>query len=153
MFNSVFRWVVFTLLAAGPPWVHAVAIWDGPLITYNQPSPDPTEASNQDQITPEVWLTRTNSGGLFNAALEPAFTSNSPANTDWAFGTLTNWAWLNYTNWLDWLNGNSPTSMVGSNIVVHLIPGHLFIVSIQFLGLQRQRQLHLPALQGAPARP
>lgn len=105
----------------------AADVWTGPLITYSQPSPDPTQATNQDRITPGVWLTRASSGGLFNAALETVFTNNSPADTEWAFGTLTNYASLNYTNWLAWLNGNSPTTMVGSNLVVHLVSEDIYL--------------------------
>jgi len=107
--------------------IRAAEVWNGPLITYNQPSPDPTQATNQDRITPDVWLTRASSGGLFNAALETVFTNTSPVNTEWAFGTLDNHASLTYTNWLGWLNGKSPTTMVGSNLVVHLISDDIYL--------------------------
>jgi len=109
--------ILLVMLAAHSIGVGSV--WEGPLLTYNQPTPDPSQASNQDRITPTVWLTRASSGGLFNAALEPAFTNSSPANTEWAFGTLANATALTYTNWLSWLNGKSPTTMVGSNLVAH----------------------------------
>lgn len=107
--------------------IQAAEVWDGPLYTYNQPSPNPTLATNQDRITPDIWLTRTNSGGLFNAFNETGPGALSPANTGWAFGVLSNYASLQYTNWLAWLNGNSPTTMVGSNIVVHLLPGDIYL--------------------------
>jgi hypothetical protein len=116
-------WLAF--LAA--PSVQAATVWEGPLLNYNQPAPDPTQATNQDRITPDVWLTRANSGGLFNAALETTFTNRSPANTEWAFGSLTNAAALHYTNWLGWLNGNSPTTIVGSNVVAHLIAEDMYV--------------------------
>ncbi len=105
----------------------AATIWTGPLVTYNQPSPDPTQPANQDRITPSVWLTRAASGGLFNAVSETAATNTSPAGTEWAFGTLAHYATLPYTNWLAWLNGKSPTTMVGSNIVVHLISDDIYV--------------------------
>lgn len=113
------------LVAAPSP--RAATVWEGPLLTYNQPAPDPTQATNQDRITPDVWLTRANSGGLFNAALETVATNNSPVNTEWAFGSLTNAAALNYTNWLGWLNGKSPTTMVGSNVVAHLLAEDMYV--------------------------
>ena len=116
----VWTWVV----AAS---VHAATVWTGPLITYSQPSPDPTQATNQDRITPNVWLTRAASGGLFNAVTETSFTNTSPADTLWAFGTLDAYASLPYTNWLVWLNGKSPTTMVGSNIVVHLLSDDIYL--------------------------
>jgi len=124
--------LALTLLAfSASPSMGAATVWDGPLYTYNQPTPDPSQATNQDRITPGVWLTRASSGGLFNAALETGATNNSPANTEWAFGALTNAANLNYTNWLGWLRGKSPTTMVGSNVVVHLMAEDVYL-SFQF---------------------
>jgi hypothetical protein len=102
-------------------------IWNGPLFIFNESSPNPILTTNQDRITPETWLTRGSSGGLFNAYYETNATALSPADTAWAFGTLTNYASLPYTNWLAWLNGNSPTTMVGSNIVVHLISEDIYL--------------------------
>jgi hypothetical protein len=106
---------------------HATEVWTGPLIEYNQPTPDPTQASNQDRITPHVWLTRAVSKGLFNAFSETNATALSPADTEWAFGGLTNRTLLHYTNWLAWLNGQSPTTLVGKETVVHLISDDIYI--------------------------
>src|SRR4051812_31524634 len=85
----LFGWA---LIAA--PRAHAATVWTGPLFTFNQPVADPTQATNQDRITPEVWLTRGVSGGLFNAVTETVATNISPADTEWAFGTLDNYASL-----------------------------------------------------------
>jgi hypothetical protein len=115
------------LILAGVPLLHAAVIWNGPVFTYNQPTPDPTQASNQDRITPDVWLTRAASKGLFNAIAETNATAFSPTNTEWALGTLTNCISLHYTNWLPWLNGQSPTTLVGQPVVVHLIPDDIYI--------------------------
>lgn len=101
------------------------------MITYNQPTPDPTQVSNQDRITPVVWLTRATSKGLFNAYSETSAGTLSPADTEWAFGTVTNYASLHYTNWLAWLNGASPTTLVGKQAMLHLISEDIYI-SIQF---------------------
>jgi hypothetical protein len=109
------------------PLIHAATVWKGPLITYSQPSPDPTQATNQDRITADVWLTRAASKGLFNAFSETNATTFSPTNTEWAFGAFTNYAALNYTNWLAWLNGASPTTLVGQQAVVHLITDDIYI--------------------------
>ena len=122
---------MFVLILVAAPLIHASTVWDGPLLAYNQPSPDPTQAVNQDRITPDVWLTRAASKGLFNAFSETNATALSPTNTEWAFGTLTNYASLNYTNWLAWLNGASPTTLIGQQAVVHLISDDIYI-SIKF---------------------
>ena len=120
---------IFSL--AGASLSHASTVWNGPLITYNQPTPDPTQVSNQDRITPVVWLTRAMSKGLFNAYSESSATAFSPADTEWAFGTLSACASLQYTNWLAWLNGQSPTTLVGKQAVLHLISEDIYI-SIEF---------------------
>jgi hypothetical protein len=110
---------------------HAATVWNGPAITYSQPTPDPTQAANQDRITSGVWLTRAASGGLFNAVTETAASADSPADTEWAFGTPTNYASVSYTNWLAWLNGQSPVTLVGQQVLVHLISEDIYI-AIQF---------------------
>lgn len=109
----------------------AATIWTGPLYHYSQPAPDPTQAANQDRITADVWLTRATSKGLFNAVYETNATALSPTNTEWAFGALTNYGSLHFTNWLAWLNGKSPTTLVGQPAVVHLISDDIYL-SIQF---------------------
>lgn len=125
------RVFVFIYALATLTLARAAVVWTGPLITYNQPSPDPTQAANQDRITPDVWLTRAASKGLFNAFSETNATAFSPTNTEWAFGVLADYASLHYTNWLAWLNGQSPTNLVGQPVVVHLFSDDIYI-SIQF---------------------
>lgn len=110
---------------------YASSLWTGPAIVYNQPTPDPTQVSNQDRITPVVWLTRAASKGLFNAYSETSAGALSPADTEWAFGTPTNYMTLHYTNWLAWLNGASPTSLVGKQVMLHLISEDIYI-SLEF---------------------
>jgi len=144
--------IVFLLMLAAVPLVHAASLWTGPVIIYNQPSPDPAQASNQDRITPDVWLTRASSKGLFNAFFETNATALSPTNTEWAFGTLTNYASLHYTNWLAWLNGASPTTLVGQQVVLHLISDDIYL-SLQIIlwnsggsgGFAYQRSTPAPA--------
>lgn len=131
----------------------AATLWNGPLIVYRQPTADPTQVSNQDRLTPDVWLTRAASKGLFNAFYETTATTLSPTNTEWAFGTLDNYSTLHYTNWLAWLNGASPTTLVGQQTVLHLISDDIYL-SLQFTnwvaggsgGFAYQRSTPSPAL-------
>jgi hypothetical protein len=110
------------LVLVAAPLSRASEIWTGPMINYGQPTPDPIQISNQDRITPVVWLTRATSKGLFYAFSETSAGNLSPADTEWAFGTVTNFASLPYTNWLTWLNGASPTTLVGetSNVTFEI---------------------------------
>jgi hypothetical protein len=106
-------------------------VWNGPLITYTQPGTDTTQPANQDRLTPHVWLTRTNSSGLFNAFSETFADAPSPADTEWAFGTPDQYRSLTFSNWLGWLNGQSPTNLVGKQAVLHLISEDIY-VSMKF---------------------
>ena len=126
-----FRAMAVLLVLVGGLTICGATIWTGPSYNFSQPAPDPTQATNQDRITADVWLTRATSKGLFNAVYETNATALSPTNTEWAFGTLTNYASLPYTNWLAWLNGKSPTTLVGQPAVVHLISDDIYL-SIQF---------------------
>jgi hypothetical protein len=103
--------------------VSAETVWTGAKITYTQPGTDPTQMANQDRLTPNVWLTRASSQGLFNAKTEGFFThSVSPADTEWADGTTANYATLTYTDWNTWAKGVhlGPPTTVSVNAVVHL---------------------------------
>lgn len=118
---------IWVLVLGVTPLCRASTLWTGPAIIYNQPTPDPTQVSNQDRITPVVWLTRAASKGLFNAYSETSAGSLSPADTEWAFGTPTNYTTLHFTNWLTWLNGASPTTLVGKQVMLHLISEDIYI--------------------------
>jgi len=58
--------IVLPLLLAVQVAAGAI-IWNGPTITFTQPGTDATQTTNQDRLTPNVWLTRANVQGLFNA--------------------------------------------------------------------------------------
>lgn len=122
-------WVLLLGLAVFLTAINAQSgtIWTGPLFTFTEGGTNPTQASNQDRITPDVWLTRAASKGLFNAYSETNATTLSPANTEWSFGVLSNYQSLHYTNWLAWLAGQSPTSLVGQQVVLHLISDDIYL--------------------------
>lgn len=130
------RTVMAACLTCAAVWsattaVSGSTIWNGPTITYTQPGTDATQPANQDRLTDNVWLTRNDTHGLFNAAQETFYTSFfSPKDTEWAYGELTNYASLMYNNWQTW-NGSSPPSMVGQDAVVHLISDDIYL-SIHF---------------------
>jgi hypothetical protein len=112
--------------------IEAQYIWQGPQITFsksNNGSPD--SLVNQDRITDSVWFTRGTRRGIFNRALENAYVNSfSPEDTEWAFGTLSNWKTLNYQNWEDAV-GSNPPGMVNRDMVVHLISDSIYL-SLKF---------------------
>jgi hypothetical protein len=108
-------------------------IWNGATITFTKAdATDPTQPANQDRITPNVWITRANSNGIYNIATEASYSKSvSPANTEWAYGTLANYATLSYKPWETW-NGSKPPSMVNKDAVLHIISQNIYI-GIKFL--------------------
>jgi hypothetical protein len=129
---------VLTVLFAATLPAQAAIIWNGPTISFSKAAfANPALPGNQDRLTSDVWLTRGSSAGLYNAALETGFTSfSSPANTEWSYGTLANYASLTYTNWEGWFGGpppggGGPGSTVGKDAVLHLISDDIYL-SIKF---------------------
>ena len=86
-------------------------------------------------MTPNVWITRDSTHGIYNIAKENSFTKFfSPADTAWAFGALSSYATLNYTDWEDWFGGptgGGPITTVGKPAVVHLISEDIYL-SVDF---------------------
>lgn len=86
------RFVAFCLMliCLVPFNVQAQTVWDGPTVLFSKEGgQDPTLPENQDRLTGTVWLTRGNSAGIFNAAVEAAFDETvSPVGTLWAYDGL-----------------------------------------------------------------
>ena len=118
----------------------AATIWNGPQISYSQPAPDPTQAANRDQLTPNVSLTRGTpsgggSGGMFNGASETFFTKFvSPVDTEWAVGAIADYASLSYSDWTTCGGGNPVHNLPGQQLVLHLISDDIYL-SLQFTSL------------------
>jgi hypothetical protein len=85
---------------------------------------------NQDRLTDTVWITRATNAGLFNIKSEASFNHDfSPAGTEWAFGTTTNFSTLTYKDWETWTGGPpaGPPSTVGQDAVLHLLEGNIYM--------------------------
>src|SRR5689334_4905269 len=123
---------LFCLCAAT---LHGATLWNGPEISFTKPNGgNPFLAANQDRLAPDIWITRGSSQGLFNASTEGGFAHfSSPAGTEWATGSLLNYATLSYHDWNTWAKGVNagPTSTIGINAVVHLIPENIYL-SVRF---------------------
>lgn len=104
-------------------------VWDGPLMVFDHPYGSETNVI--DYITPNVWITREFTRGLFNAATEADFTDFvSPADTEWSDGLLLNYASLTYQDWENWAQMRPPDT-VGKDAVLHLISEDIYL-SIKF---------------------
>jgi glucose/arabinose dehydrogenase len=122
---SAAGWLTLLLFAglAAPVATKAATIWNGPPVSESN-------ATEPDQITANVWLTRGGSQGLYNAKTESFFTHFfSPADTEWADGTTANYASLSYTDWNTWAKNihGGPPNTVGVNAVVHLKTDDIYI--------------------------
>jgi len=125
----------------------APVVWTGPTLTFSKASgADPLLPANQDRLTDDVQLTRNNTKGLLNAALDCdalgcTYSDNSPMGTEWATelqnpGTridATNWAALNF---VDWEVAYGDQGVLQNNItsfpsVVHLIADDIYL-NLQF---------------------
>ncbi len=119
--------------------VHAATLWTGSTITFTQAAPYPG-AGDRDQLTANVSLTRATpvgggTGGIFNGVSETSFTKFvSPAGTEWAVGSLTNYATLSYTDWTSVGAGHPVGNLVGQQLVVHLIADDIYL-ALQFTSL------------------
>ncbi len=119
----------------GPLVSRAATVWTGPTTTFTDAAgADPTQAANQDRLTPNVWITRGTEQGVYNAKTETGFSHFfSPQDTEWADGTTATYASLSYTDWNTWSKSihGGPPSTVGVNAVVHLISDDIYI-DVQF---------------------
>lgn len=102
-------------------------IWDGPMISFSKADgADFTLESNQDRITPNVWITRGNAGQIFNIAKESsADKADSPAGTLWAKGTVDNIDNLTFRPFR--IGVGQPKAVVGSDLVLYLIEDNVYI--------------------------
>lgn len=148
--------VVFSVwFAIGKSTAAAATVWSGLTKTFTKPGgADPTLPENQDQITPNVALTRgiapgVGDGlGLFNAATETYYTyAGSPDGTEWATDlpndpndpntgktiAATNWANLTFGSWRDayGASGSLVSNITNIPAVVHLIQDDIYL-DLQF---------------------
>jgi hypothetical protein len=111
---------------------HAATVWTGPAVTFSKAaSADQTLAVNQDRLADHVWITRGSTQGLINAATETFYTHGvSPADTEWAYGDLSNYASLTYGSW-EALYAHNSFAMTTTPAVLHLISEDIYL-SVQF---------------------
>ena len=106
-------------------------IWNGPMVQFTkEDGADFSQESNQDRITPNVWITRGNGGQIFNIAKEnSADKGDSPAGTLWAKGSINNIDNLTFKTFR--LGVGQPKDVVGSDLVLYLVDDDIYL-SVKF---------------------
>ena len=125
--NGVENQQISVTININEPVVSDFNIWTGATITFTKDDgTDPTLEENQDRITDNVWITRaTNGGQIFNIKVEDSSTkSDSPSDTEWAVGTSSNIANLQF---LPFRDAVTPKNVVGQDLVLHLITDDIYI--------------------------
>jgi len=103
-------------------------VWTGATVTFSKEAgADPTNEANQDRITDNVWITRGNAGGqIYNAASETVADKDaSPADTEWAIGTIDQIDDLEFKPFRETLS--KPKNQVGTDLVLHLITDNIYL--------------------------
>ena len=109
-----------------------ITIWTGAPLTFTKTdNADPTQESNQDRITDNVWLTRGNSGGqIFNAAVESSSAKNSsPEGTLWALGTTDEIENLTFSTFREVVRTQSNRILdnLDTDFVLHLVEDDIYL--------------------------
>lgn len=151
------------VVCAIPGITYAQSIWSGLDVAFSKaPFADPTEASSQDRITDQVWITRQTKQGIYNIRQEPFYIADfSPADTEWAFEGLNfnpdtvsaeAYSSLNFSDWKTALGGQGAlvNNILNRPGVVHLITDDIYI-DIQFTAWgQSGEGGEVAYLRGAP---
>ena len=122
-------------IANRPVWgtcISRAIIWDGTTTTFTkEDGSDPNQEANQDRITSNVWITRSNEGGqIFNIVWETSPNkTNSPVRTRWAEGSLDEIESLNFRKFRSTVG--KPKDAVGKKLVMFLEDDNIYL-SVKF---------------------
>src|SRR5271165_354561 len=121
------RVVVLALTVALALVAHGATLWTGPTMDFTQFAP-----SGSDEIVPGVVLTRDSNEVLYNtAAGETGAGSDSPLDTLWAFGSLSDYASLSYQTLASMRNGDLASLILNQPMVVRLVNEDIYL-SVMF---------------------
>lgn len=123
------------LISVNDPSGPTLTVWTGPKLTFTKGNEaDPNNASNQDRLTDNVWITRGNNGGpIYNAVTESS-SDTGPAGTEWALGNIEDVETLNFSNLQSAAGGGRGAfkSLPGKTFVLHLIQDDIYL-EVSFL--------------------
>ena len=112
-------------LSSGLLSLQAATLWTGPNINFTQS----TSTESDVVVAGKVVLTRGGNDGLFNTAAGEVYPPgpSSPADTEWAFGTLGNFSSLTYQSLESMRNGDLALVILNKQMVVHLIREDIYL--------------------------
>jgi len=130
--------IAFCTILALTAQVEALEIWDSDFIQFTKGDYTDWQVEvNQDRITDNVWITRGDDAGLFNAAVESWIDgimgsgwNGEPSDTEWAIGTTADYDTLIYEDWVDWVDlwpGLNILDPGYNPAVLHLITDDIYI--------------------------
>lgn len=114
-------------------------IWNGPTMEFNKEAgADPDQAINQDKISENVSITRSNEGGeIYNAVSESeAEKGISPLGTKWAIGDIPEISSLNFESFR--VAVGQPKKVVGKKLVLYLVEVNAYL-SVEFKSWSSQK--------------
>jgi hypothetical protein len=139
-------WLSFAAMFLVCPPASSATVWSGFTYSFAKANgADESLPANQDRLTGDVWLTRENTGGIYNIYSEGAYGGDSPAGTRWATAlnnpgatiAATNWAALTFNNWITAYGGSGgmtlPSRLLSNSAVVHLIASDIYL-DLRFTG-------------------
>ena len=107
-------------------------IWKGDVLLFEKiDGSDPSDTSNQDRISNNVWITRDNDGGqIYNIAeANSADKGKSPIGTTWAIGNLDQIENLKFESFRSAVG--KPQDVVGKDLVMYSLEDDIYL-SIKF---------------------
>ena len=116
------------LLALASPAAYAATVWTGPTTSFTQSGGTPSDTI----LAGKVVLTRGGNQVLYNIAAKPtaevcACSPNSPLDTEWAFGNLSDHASLTYQSLESMRNGNLAALILFQPMVMHIITEDIYL--------------------------
>ena len=109
-----------------------INIWKGDILLFEKiDGSDPSDISNQDRITDNVWITRDNDGGqIYNIAKENSSVKNkSPVGTEWAIGDPDQIENLKFKSFRSAVG--KPQDVAGKDLVMYLLEDDIYL-SVKF---------------------
>ncbi len=135
--QTTIRAVLATIISFSMPAVHAGTIWNGPTTNFTQ-----NVSGTSDFLTSKVIISRGGNFPVYNTVSEGAANKiSSPADTEWAFGTLANTN-LTYKSFYSFATASSPgdvaAGVINKNAVCHLKTDDIFL-SVKFTAWGQNR--------------